>query len=222
MESRTQRIFLGAAALAAGLNLAPATAQTDEDSEQRSVLDRIITPDMKRREINEDRIDSEDFEFGVYYGVMSVEDFGSNDVTGIRFAYHVSEDFFLEAAYGETTTSETSFELLNGSVQLLTPEQREFNYYNLSIGYNFLPGEVFISDDWAFNSTFYLIAGAGNTDFAGEETFTYNIGMGLRFFATDWIALHFDVRDHIMDLDIFGEEKTTHNLEAHIGLTFFF
>ncbi len=222
MESRTQRIFLGAAALAAGLNLAPAAAQTEADSEQRSVLDRIITPDMERREINEDKIDSEDFEFGVYYGVMSVEDFGSNEVTGIRLAYHVSEDFFLEAAYGETTTSETSFELLNGSVQLLTPEEREFNYYNLSIGYNFLPGEVFISENWAFNSTFYLIAGAGNTDFAGEETFTYNVGMGLRFFATDWLALHFDVRDHIMDLDIFGEEKTTHNIEAHVGLTFFF
>ena len=222
MESRTQRIFLGAAALAAGLNLVPAAAQTEADSEQRSVLDRIITPDMERREINEDKIDSEDFEFGVYYGVMSVEDFGSNEVTGIRLAYHISEDFFLEAAYGETTTSETSFELLNGSVQLLTPEEREFNYYNLSIGYNFLPGEVFISENWAFNSTFYLIAGAGNTDFAGEETFTYNVGMGLRFFATDWLALHFDVRDHIMDLDIFGEEKTTHNIEAHVGLTFFF
>ncbi|TQV82448.1 outer membrane beta-barrel domain-containing protein [Exilibacterium tricleocarpae] len=221
MESRNQRIFLIAAALAALLPLAPAQAQEDENAE-RSVLDRIITPDMERREIEEDQIDSEDFEIGVYFGVMSVEDFGSNEVTGVRFAYHVTEDFFLEAAYGETTTSETSFETLTGSVQLLTPEQREFSYYNLSVGYNFLPGEVFIGENWAFNSTFYLIAGAGNTDFAGEENFTYNLGMGLRFFATDWLALHFDVRDHIMDLDIFGEEKTTNNIEATIGLTFFF
>jgi hypothetical protein len=34
--------------------------------------------------------------------------------------------------------------------------------------------------------------------------------------------LHVDMRDHIFDLDILGEELTTHNLELTMGLTFFF
>ena len=38
----------------------------------------------------------------------------------------------------------------------------------------------------------------------------------------DWIAVHFDVRDHIFDSDLVGEKKIVNNLEAHLGLSIFF
>ena len=38
----------------------------------------------------------------------------------------------------------------------------------------------------------------------------------------DWLAIHADVRDHIFDISLLGQEKTAHNLETHIGVTFFF
>jgi hypothetical protein len=44
----------------------------------------------------------------------------------------------------------------------------------------------------------------------------------MRFLPLDWLALHIDVRDHILDVDLLGQEKTVNNLEAQIGLTFFF
>lgn len=188
----------------------------------RSVLDRIITPDMERREIEEDELDTEDFEIGFFAGVINVEDFGSNSAGGIRFAYHVTEDFFLEASYAQTTLKETSFERLSGSTPLFTDEQREMTYYNLAIGYNIFPGEVFIGENWAFNTSFYVIAGAGNTSFADEEHFTITFGGGLRFLVTDWMAFHVDVRDYIFTHDLLGEEQTTNNLEASMGLTVFF
>ncbi|MEX1033098.1 MAG: outer membrane beta-barrel domain-containing protein [Cellvibrionaceae bacterium] len=220
MEAWIQRIFLIALPWAL---LAPAHAQDEQpEGGSRSVLDQIITPDMERRVIEEDALDRENFELGLYTGVLSVEDFGSNDVTGIRFAYHVTEGFFLEAVLAQSTLRETSFERLSGSAPLLTDEQRELTYYNLSIGYNIFPGEVFIGKNWAFNTSLYVIAGAGNTSFADEEHFTYNFGGGLRFFLTDWIALHVDMRDHIFSHDLLGEELTTHNLEAHMGFTLFF
>jgi hypothetical protein len=34
--------------------------------------------------------------------------------------------------------------------------------------------------------------------------------------------MHFDFRDHLYDIDLLGEEKTTHNLEASLGVTVFF
>jgi hypothetical protein len=34
--------------------------------------------------------------------------------------------------------------------------------------------------------------------------------------------VHADVRDHLFDSDLLGEKKTTHNIEAHVGLTVFF
>jgi hypothetical protein len=38
----------------------------------------------------------------------------------------------------------------------------------------------------------------------------------------DWLAIHADVKDHFFDIDLLGEDKTTHNLSAQLGLTFFF
>lgn len=182
----------------------------------------VIQPQIDRKEIKEARIDTEDFEIGAYAGLMSVEDFGTNLVYGVRAAYHVTEDLFLEAAYGRTDTDKTSFERLSGAAELLTDEERKLSYYNLSVGYNLLPGETFIGANRAFNSALYVIGGIGSTDFAGDARFTLNFGAGYRLLLTDWLALHVDVRDHIFDIDVTGENKTTHNIEIDGGLTVFF
>lgn len=182
----------------------------------------IIPADLERQEIDIDAIDSEDFEISVYYGVLSIEDFGSNDVYGLRLAYHITEGVFLEAAYGQSEGGQTSFENLSGSAQLLTEEERDYKYYNLSAAYNLLPGETFIGKRWAFNSALYVIGGVGNTEFGGDDRFTVNFGVGYRLLFNDWLALHFDVRDHLFDSDLLGEEKTTHNFEFTGGFSVFF
>ena len=68
----------------------------------------------------------------------------------------------------------------------------------------------------------YLIGGVGKTEFAGDDRFTLNVGVGVRFMPLDWLAVHADFRDYIYDIDLLGTEKTSHNLEARIGLSFFF
>ena len=68
----------------------------------------------------------------------------------------------------------------------------------------------------------YKIWFMGSTRFAGDDRFTVNFGAGYRFILTDSISLHMDFRDHLFDIDVVGEEKTTHNLEATLGLTAFF
>ncbi len=40
--------------------------------------------------------------------------------------------------------------------------------------------------------------------------------------AVYWLALHADVRDHMFDIDVLGEDKTAHNIEIHAGATVFF
>jgi len=237
MESWIQRIFLGAAGLGAAgsgcvrnrhlrlcawlvcaLCCVPLSVSAQDDDDE---LGKIITPDIERREIREDMLDSEDFEIGAFFGLLNVEDFGSNPVTGFTLAYHVTEDFFLEAAYGESRTEKTSYELLSGGVELLTDEERDLTYYNLSVGYNLLPGQIYIRK-WAFNTRIYLIAGAGNTEFASKEYFTYNLGAGLRLYATDWIAFDLSMRNHAFTHELFGESKSINNLEARMGLSVFF
>jgi outer membrane beta-barrel protein len=153
---------------------------------------------------------------------MSIEDFGTSGVYGARLAYHLTDSIFVEAAVGTTEAKETSFELLGGDIQLLPDDDRDFTYYNLSVGYNLLPGEVFLGGKYAFNSQFYLIGGAGSTRFAGDDEFTVNVGAGYRLLITDWLTLHLDARDHMFESDLLGEAKTIHNFELHGGLTFFF
>lgn len=183
---------------------------------------QAIEPALERRQIRTPAIDTENLEFGVFAGVISIEDFGAQPVYGLRLAYHVTEDVFLEAAYGRSKAGETSYESLSGNVQLLTDDERKYSYYNLSAGYNLLPGEVFIGSRWAFNSALYVIGGIGSTSFADDKRFTFNAGFGYRLLATDWLALHLDVRDHIFTSDLLGRDKTTHNLELHGGFTVFF
>ena len=217
MESWIRRIILVALISGNALSGLALAQSTDKGS----LLDDVIQPDIKRREVDEAIIDSENFEFGFYAGVMSVEDFGTNDVYGIRLAFHVTEDWFIETNYGISKLQPTSYEVLSGSVPLLSEKQRELSYYNLDLGYNLLPGEVYLGR-WAFNSSFYFVLGAGNTLFADNEYFTYNFGGGLRLFATDWIALHLDVRNHLLTHALFGEDKEIQNLETHLGATLFF
>ncbi len=193
-----------------------------EDEPVYSEAEPVIKPNIERRTITEADIDSEDFALGVFAGVMSIEDFGSNAVVGIRGDYHITEDFFAELQIGATRAGETSYETLSGGAQILTDSQRDLYYYNLSVGYNLLPGESFVGGKYAFNSALYLIAGVGNTEFADDSHFTINVGAGYRFLLTDYLSLHLDVRDYIFNSDLLGTDKTTHNLEATLGVSAFF
>ena len=200
--------------------LPPASNETAAAAE---TADRpIIEPQVDRREIRRTRIDTEDFEVGAYVGVLSIEDFESNVVYGARLAYHLTEDFFLEGTYGQSRAGRTSYENLSGSADLLTDDERDYSYYALSLGWNALPGEVFIGENRAYNTAFYLIAGIGGTTFGGDDRFTVNGGFGYRILPADWLAVHFDVRDHVYDTDLLGEKKIVNNLEAHLGLSIFF
>jgi outer membrane beta-barrel protein len=183
---------------------------------------QVIDPEVERREIKEPSIDREDFEVGAYAGIMSIEDFGSNVSYGLRIAYHITEGFFMEATVGQSDGGLTSFEVLSGGAQLITDSERTLTYYNLNVGYNILPGEVFFGEGRAYNTNLYLIAGLGSTTFAGDDRFTVNFGAGYRFLLNDSVALHLDFRDHLFDIDVLGEEKTAHNLEGHLGVTVFF
>jgi outer membrane beta-barrel protein len=184
---------------------------------------RVIEPEVERRTIKVAKIDQENFEVGGFYGTMSVDDFGTNPVYGVTFSYHVTEDIFFRAEGGRTKLGLTSFEILNpGSDPLNLGTDRRLTYYGLSLGYNFLPGEVFLGRNTAMNSTFYLIGGVGSTEFAEDNRFTLNFGGGYKVLPTDWLAMHIEVQNRVYESDIFGRNELINNLQAYLGMTVFF
>jgi outer membrane beta-barrel protein len=190
--------------------------------EQAGETPAVIEPQVERREVRQAKIDTENWEAGAYLGSLSVEDFEVNVVYGARIAYHINEDFFAEAIAGTSDAGLSSFERLSGGAPLLTDSERQFTYYSLGFGWNALPGEIFLGGKRAYNSAVYLTLGGGGTRFAGGDRFTITLGAGARVLLKDWLALHLDMRDHVLDVDVLGENKSTHNFEATLSLTAFF
>jgi len=183
---------------------------------------RVIDPTVERRKIRVPKIRSSNVELGLDFGALSIEDFDTNPVYGATAAYHVTEDFFFQGEYGRSKGGRTSFETLGGSIQLLTPSERYFTYYDLSLGYNFLPGEAFLGHGIALSSAFYVLGGIGAVDFAGDKKFTVNFGAGYRVLPCDWLAVHITVQDRVFQSDLLGVTKLTNNIEMRVGTTVFF
>lgn len=180
-----------------------------------------IDPNIQRRQISEFDIDSENIEIGIFTGIISIEDFSSDVTLGARLSYHINENMFIELSYAQATAGETSFEILSGGLPFLTEEQRDYTYYDISAAYNF-NGEVFVTNKWVFNTDFFVILGAGATEFGGDERFTLNVGAGYRILVTDYLSVRFDVRDYVFNSDIIGPEKSVHNLTFTLSTSFFF
>jgi len=218
MESRIRSIFL-TAGLAVLMPFGGVQAQDGVDVLQPPP---VIEPEVQRRDIEVGKIDTEDFEITGFIGYMGIEDFESDLVYGARLAYHINEAFFGEISYGKTEAGTSSFERLAEGNDLLNGSDRDFKYYDVSLGWNVFPGEVFVGDGRAWNSSFYLIAGAGSTDFAGNDEFTMNFGAGFRVLPLDSFSVRVEVRDYILDVDVTGEDKTTNNLQATLNVGWFF
>ncbi len=182
----------------------------------------IVEPQVNRRVVKTPKIKAKDFEVGAYFGVLSIQDFGTNAVYGVRAAYHVSEDIFFEGFVARSKAGTTSLEDVFPDITVVSNAGRHFTYYDLDLGYNVLPGEIFLGRGRAFNSQLYVTAGMGDVKFAEKDQFALNLGVGERLVITDWLALHLDVRDHIFETDLTGRTKNVNNIEATLGLTTFF
>jgi len=215
MERRIQFVFLS---LLLAVLIAPgAWAATSPDELE---LEPLVVREPDRRQVDVDKLDSENWEFGAYGGLMNVDNFGTEPVYGVRAAYHISESYFVEGQYGITELGDTSYERLSGGTPLFI--DRDMTYYNVSLGWNIFPGESFVGGRWAFKGGLYVIGGVGSTDFADDQRFTWNAGMGYRLILKDWLAVHVNVRDHVFKSDLLGSDETYHNIEFTGALTLFF
>jgi outer membrane beta-barrel protein len=221
---RTHRQLTAAAVLCIGIlwaGTAVAQSSPGGNAAANPPNEQVIEPQVSRRPVKLPRFPSNDFSAGVFAGTYGTENFGSSMVAGLRLGYHITEDIFVEAAFAQTKVSDEAFrQVLPGGI-FETPEET-LTYYNLSAGFNVLPGEIFIGRNIAKASGIYLIGGIGSTKFIDQRRQTFNVGLGLRVFLKDWAAIQVDMRDHIYPLDLLGKRKDTQNLELTAGLTFFF
>ena len=122
--------------------LAPQWSAAQATTPQQPSNEQVIQPQVDRREVKLPKYPSKDFEIGAYVGPYSTTNFGSSLVTGVRLGYHITEDIFVHVVYAQTKVSDALYrQILPGGI-FAQPEEK-LKYYNLSAGYNILPGEVF-------------------------------------------------------------------------------
>ena len=215
MNKTTTRLALIAATFAAVSGAARA------DDPPPTQTDQVVVPQVDRRGIHLPQFASNDFEVGLFTGSYATQNFGTSLVYGVRLGYHITEDFFVEAAYAQTKVSDELYrQILPGGV--FPQEKSTLSYYNASVGYNILPGEIFVGSRYARPSQLYVIAGVGSTKLDVQRKPTLNFGFGYRVYMADWAALQLDLRDHIFSLDLLGTRQSTQNLELTAGLAFYF
>lgn len=197
------------------------SAADEPPAKAQPANEQVIVPQVERREVRLPRFPSRDFAIGVFAGTYATQNFGSSLVGGLRAGYHVTEDVFVEAVYAQTKVSDEMFrQILPGGI--FAQETQTLSYYNLSAGYNVLPGEVFIGRNVAKASALYVIGGIGTTKIAQQSRQTLNFGIGTRVLFWERVAAQIDMREHIFSLDLLGKRQDTKNLELTAGFTFYF
>jgi len=177
---------------------------------------RVIEPEQQGNEAQTAAIDTEKFQLGAYMGSLSVEDFGTNVVTGIELTYHLSADWFLQSAYGVATIDRAAFE--SNQLEFLSSDDRDFKYLTLGGGYRWISGRSFMGSRAKYNSDIYVLAGAEKVSFAANDEWGLNFGLSYRVVLTDWMTLNVDFREHTFKREFIGDSKQTFNTEFRLGL----
>lgn len=171
-------------------------------------------------QISANNIETEYFDVGLYTGVLNIEDFSSELVYGINVTFNANENYFIQFNYLSADTGLSSFEESQG--QLFTGSDRTFKHFDFLLGYNLFLGEHFTTDTVTKLSSLYLVAGVGDTDFGGEESFTFTVGLGYQIALKRNILLRMDYRDYIYKTNIIGEDNSTHNTQLTVGVSYLF
>lgn len=208
MENRFQHLLLRlSSALAVSLALAPSALAADG-------------PDVSTAD-GGTTINNEVFELGVVGGLVNIADFNGEPAAGISATFRASEDFFLQYNIIQADASPSSFEESQGL--LFEGDDRTFRHYDLLVGYNLFQGEFFSSGTEARLSALYLVGGVGETQFGGEESFTYTAGVGYQIALTRRVIGRFDYRSYIYTSNLVADEdQTVSSNQLSVGLSFLF
>ncbi len=181
--------------------------------------DPLIAPPIREKKVIEEKIDKEYLELAPIFGVYEVEGFKASPVYGLRAALHMTEDVFFEGNFAITKAEQTDFTKSTG-LSLFSNE--DLVYWNVNLGYNLFPGQIFLTRTKTLNSAIYLVGGVGQTEFDDQDRFTFNFGTGYKIFFTDWMDMGFRLSLHAFESDLTGENKRLYNMEGTIHMAVFF
>lgn len=166
---------------------------------------------------NNEYIDRDDIELGIFVGSLALEDFATAQLSGLLLNYHFNEFMFIESRYG---SADIPTNAINNFFSIFDKDSKiPLHYYSLGLGLNVFTGEAVLNNKSSIRSTAYLSAAAGSTSFLDRRLFTTHVGAGLMVTPVENWNIKFEIQNLIFEQDILGIEKQTNNLALQAGIS---
>jgi outer membrane beta-barrel protein len=138
------------------------------------------------------------------------------------YAFHVSEDFALEASFGYTRAESDLVEVVEEDTSFTALRlDRPVYIYAGHMLWSFAYGKLRWFSGSISRFDIYLALGGGVTDNQTAEGLTISAGLGMKVFFGEWFALRMDVRDHVLSQELLGVSEVVNNLAATLGFSVF-
>jgi outer membrane beta-barrel protein len=221
-RSRHGAVLVLAAAGALGISAQARVARAqcvDEELEQelvggrhyRGVQERLFTKAFRH-------------EISAMGGWYAADLYSSSWVVGGAYTFHFSEDLALEASAELTrfTSAVTdAYERRYPQIQILDRTDKPGRLYFGHLVWSFAYGKLRWMGDGTSRFDFNLAFGGGVTDDTTSRGVTASAGLGTKFYFGKWFALRFDVRDHVLQETLVGDEHLVNNILVTLGASVF-
>jgi outer membrane beta-barrel protein len=181
----------------------PWVASAAEDTDN---LNQAVVPEVKRLDLHAPSFPSKDFEIGYVRGGYLMPYYYNSKIQGLRFNYHINEDFYLHLDYDETTVSSKNLRLLPDDCYVTGLNcdpisgtgARKWTATTVGLGLSgLLPGELYVLGKYAFLTSGYVFGGMGTVNFNGRSEKTITTGGGSKLYLTNWLILNFEARTYL-------------------------
>jgi outer membrane beta-barrel protein len=174
----------------------------------------------------EDRLFTKAFrhELSVMGGYYAADLYSSNWVVGGAYTFHFSEDFALEASYQYTrfqSAVTSTYERRFPQISLEENTDKPGNLYFGHLVWTFAYGKLRWMGGGISRFDFNLAIGAGVTDDSTSRGLTGSAGLGTKLFFGKWFALRADVRDHVLEEALIGDQHIVNDIIFTLGMSAF-
>jgi len=223
-------LALGAAPLARaadddGTASAKGDTETAADPEADACIDENVKADLfakrKRRDVRDRLFQQTNRHEVTALGGYYVSDlFDATWVAGAAYAYHMTEDFSVEAQGAITHIGSKSEIALEQNFSVLAGKPRRELLFDADLVWNPAHGKLRLGGAIQ-HFDLYVAAGAGVIDSVLSSDIAGNAAIGLKFFMGRAMAFRIDVRSYVYRQQLLAKKEWVNDVTSTLGLSFF-
>ena len=141
-------------------------------------------------------------------------------VFALAYAYHMTEDFAVEATAAVTQLTSRGGPELERTFSVLENRPRTQLMFDADLVYSLAHAKMRFGGSIT-HFDFFLAAGGGVVDSVVSSGIAGNGGFGLKFFLGNAFAFRLDLRDHVFRQQLLAEQFWVNDITATIGLSLF-